>query len=135
MLDITLDVQKTNIDIDSLVGYKPRNKFNNASKKDINIVRNKLRSAKKPLLIVGNGVRLSSGLEQLNDFLEVTNIPVISSTNGNDIVNSDYEYYCGRFGTHAHICANELLNECDFLLTIGSRFYVRQTGYIYKNFD
>lgn len=133
-LDIPLDVQKTNINIDSLVDYKPGNKFINASKEDINIVRSKLRSAKKPLLIVGNGVRLSGGLEQLNDFLEITNIPVISSTNGNDIVNSDYEYYCGRFGTHAHICANELLNECDFLLTIGSRLYVRQTGYNFKNF-
>jgi acetolactate synthase-1/2/3 large subunit len=83
---------------------------------------------------VGNGIRLSGGLKQLNDFLEKTNIPVISSTNGNDIVNSDYEYYCGRFGTHAHICANELLNECDFLLTIGSRLYVRQIGYNFKNF-
>tara|TARA_R110000823_G_scaffold306409_1_gene428804 strand:- start:2235 stop:3971 length:1737 start_codon:yes stop_codon:yes gene_type:complete len=133
-LDIPLDVQKTEIEPNNLSGYKPDNKIISSSKDDINQVINKLKLAKKPLLIVGNGVRLSNGLKELNDFLEKTNIPVISSTNGNDIVNNDYSYYCGRFGTHAHICANELINECDYLLTIGSRLYVRQIGYNFKNF-
>jgi acetolactate synthase-1/2/3 large subunit len=85
-------------------------------------------------MIVGNGIRLSGGIKELYDTLQKTNIPVISAVNGNDIVNSDYEHYCGRFGTHAQIGANNLLSECDFLLTVGSRLYVRQTGYNFKGF-
>jgi acetolactate synthase-1/2/3 large subunit len=64
--------------------------------------------------------------------LEKTKIPVITAVNGNDIVNESYPYYYGRFGTHAQICANNLINEADFILSIGSRLYVRQVGY---NFD
>jgi acetolactate synthase I/II/III large subunit len=72
--------------------------------------------------------------KELFDLLNITNLPVISAVNGNDIVNKDYDYYCGRFGTHAQIGANNLLSECDFLLTIGSRLYVRQTGYNFEGF-
>ena len=133
-LDIPLDVQKTEINPIILKGYSPPNNIVKVNNDEIQLVLKKLKQAKKPLLILGNGVRLSGGLEELNNFLISTNIPVITSTNGNDIVNNDYEYYCGRFGTHAQIAANNLLNECDFLLSIGSRLYVRQTGYNFKSF-
>ena len=66
--------------------------------------------------------------------LKNTNIPVITAVNGNDIVNLDYPFYYGRFGTHAQICANKLLSECDFLIVLGSRLYVRQTGYNFESF-
>tara|TARA_R110000796_G_scaffold97899_1_gene205187 strand:- start:2090 stop:3826 length:1737 start_codon:yes stop_codon:yes gene_type:complete len=133
-LDIPLDVQKTEINPIILKGYSPPNNIVKVNNDEIQLVLKKLKQAKKPLLILGNGVRLSGGLEELNNFLISTNIPVITSTNGNDIINNDYEYYCGRFGTHAQIAANNLLNECDFLLSIGSRLYVRQTGYNFKSF-
>jgi|TARA_R110002153_G_scaffold216637_1_gene369144 acetolactate synthase-1/2/3 large subunit len=133
-LDIPLDVQKAEIDPSILKGYSPPNNIVKVDNGEIQVILKKLKQAKKPLLILGNGVRLSGGLEELNNFLISTNIPVITSTNGNDIVNNDYEYYCGRFGTHAQIAANNLLNECDFLLSIGSRLYVRQIGYNFKGF-
>jgi acetolactate synthase-1/2/3 large subunit len=57
---------------------------------------------------VGNGVRLSGAVDDIHDLLSRTNIPTITAVNGNDIVNSDYPYYYGRFGTHAQICANKL---------------------------
>ena len=95
---------------------------------------NKISESKKPLLIVGNGIRLSKGIDELHKFLEKTNMPVISAVNGNDLVNDDYEGYVGRFGTHAQICANTLLSEADLVLSIGSRLYVRQTGYNFKGF-
>ena len=133
-LDIPLDIQKAEITPSDLVGYtKPSTKIG-ATNNQIQTVISKLKSAQKPLVIVGNGVRLANGIESLYEFLEKTNIPVITSTNGNDIVNPDYEYYCGRFGTHTQKCANTLLNECDFLLSIGSRLYVRQIGYNFKSF-
>lgn len=133
-LDIPLNIQSANIDPEQLHGYNEKLEFPQASELDIEQVVSKWNSAKKPLLLVGNGIRLSGGVEELRKLLAKTNIPTISAVNGNDIVTSDYEHYCGRFGTHAQISANKLLSECDFLLSIGSRLYVRQTGYNFKGF-
>jgi len=83
---------------------------------------------------VGNGIRLADATKELKEFLKLTNIPVISAVNGNDLVNDDYYGYAGRFGTHAQICANTLLSEADLVLSIGSRLYVRQIGYNFKGF-
>ena len=133
-LDIPLNIQSANIEPEQLHGYDEELEFPQASELDIDQVIAKWNSAKKPLLLVGNGIRLSGGVKELRELLEKTNIPAISAVNGNDIVTSDYEHYCGRFGTHAQISANKLLSECDFLLSIGSRLYVRQTGYNFKGF-
>ena len=133
-LDIPLDTQKAEINPSELVGYTPPNDVIKPTIDEVQIVIDQLKKSTKPLIVIGNGVRLSDGLKELYKFLETTNIPVITSTNGNDIVNPDYPYYCGRFGTHGQMCANTLLNECDFLLSIGSRLYVRQIGYNFKNF-
>ena len=133
-LDIPLNIQSANIEPEQLHGYNEPIEFPQASKSDIEQVIAKWNNAKKPLLLVGNGIRLSGGVNELRRLLTKTNIPAISAVNGNDIVTSDYEHYCGRFGTHAQISANKLLSECDFLLSIGSRLYVRQTGYNFKGF-
>jgi len=133
-LDIPLNIQSADIDPQQLHGYDEEVKLQQASDLDIQQVISKWNSAKKPLLLVGNGIRLSGGVQELRELLTKTRIPTISAVNGNDIITSDYEHYCGRFGTHAQISANKLLSECDFLLSIGSRLYVRQTGYNFKGF-
>ena len=133
-IDIPLNVQSANIDPQELNSYSEFNPIPNIKHHDLSTLMSKWREAKKPLMIVGNGVRLSKGVEELYKVLNATNIPTITAINGNDIVNSDYPQYYGRFGTHAQICANKLLSECDFLLTVGSRLYVRQTGYNFSGF-
>ena len=133
-IDIPLNVQSVDINPDELVGWVDSVVTPTPSSTEIETIIEKWNQAKKPLLVVGNGIRLSSGVKELFDLLNITNLPVISAVNGNDIVNKDYDYYCGRFGTHAQIGANNLLSECDFLLTIGSRLYVRQTGYNFEGF-
>ena len=133
-IDIPLNVQSANIEPDQLNGFDEVITTQQPTDLEIDTLIQKWHQAKKPLMIVGNGIRLSGGIKELYDTLQKTNIPVISAVNGNDIVNSDYEHYCGRFGTHAQIGANNLLSECDFLLTVGSRLYVRQTGYNFKGF-
>jgi acetolactate synthase-1/2/3 large subunit len=133
-IDIPLNVQSVNIEPDKLDGFNDVIQLLSPSPLEIDSLLEKWNQAKKPLMVVGNGIRLSGGIEELYNTLTKTNIPVISAVNGNDIVNSDYKHYCGRFGTHAQIGANNLLSECDFLLTVGSRLYVRQTGYNFEGF-
>ena len=133
-IDLPLNIQSSNINPDELIGYDELSNIPEPNIDDVDHIVKKLYEAKKPLLIIGNGIRLSNGINELKTFLNKTQIPVITAVNGNDIVNEDYINYAGRFGTHAQICANNLLDECDFLLTIGSRLYIRQTGYNFKSF-
>ena len=133
-IDIPLNVQSVDINPDELIGYEEELPSYAIDETLIDFIVEKWSTSKKPLLILGNGVRLSGGVNEIRSILNNTNIPTITAVNGNDIVNSDYRYYYGRFGTHAQICANTLLSECDFLLTIGTRLYVRQTGYNFEGF-
>ena len=133
-IDLPLNIQSLNINPNELIGYDEPTNLPEPSFDDIDHIITKLSGAKKPLLIIGNGIRLSGGIDELKTFLNKTHIPVITAVNGNDIINEDYINYAGRFGTHAQMCANNLLDECDFLLTIGSRLYIRQTGYNFKSF-
>lgn len=133
-IDIPLNVQSANIEPDSLIGCEDTIETKSVNDLDLSTILTKWKEAKKPLLIVGNGIRLSGAVEQLHKLLESTNIPVITAVNGNDLVTSEYPQYYGRFGTHAQICANNLISDCDFLLTVGSRLYVRQTGYNFEGF-
>lgn len=133
-IDIPLDIQSEKIDPFSLSSDFRVPETPKIDKETLDLIVDKIQKAKKPLMIVGNGIRLSNGINELEKFLSLTNIPVITAVNGNDIVNEGYRYYYGRFGTHAQICANKILSECDFLLSVGSRLYVRQTGYNFQGF-
>lgn len=133
-LDIPLDVQSAMINSDELIEYTPNTETPEVTLDQIDQIVEKLKTSNKPLLIIGNGVRLSGAINDLKELVEKLKIPVISAVNGNDILSRDNKYYCGRFGTHAQMCANNLINECDLLISIGSRLYIRQTGYAFKSF-
>ena len=132
-VDIPLDVQTVQIKPEELEGFDIPEPLKIDSEL-IDRVVEAINSAQKPLFVLGNGIRLSGGVNELFALLEKTQIPVITAVNGNDLVNESYRSYYGRFGTHAQMCANKLLNECDLMLSIGSRLYVRQIGYNFKNF-
>jgi acetolactate synthase-1/2/3 large subunit len=133
-IDIPLDVQTEEINLEDLIGYTPEDNTDNISEEDIDLILQKLLNSKKPLIIAGHGVRLSKSVDLLDLILKRFKIPVVTSFNGNDAVDNEYEYYCGRFGTHAQIAANNILQEADFILSLGSRLYVRQIGYNFSNF-
>jgi acetolactate synthase-1/2/3 large subunit len=133
-IDIPLDVQSSYIDEKCISGFAPEAQDQNISEDIMNSILLELAKSKKPLIIAGHGVRLSHSVELLNYILQQYKIPVITSFNGNDSVSNEYEYYCGRFGTHAQIAANNIIQDCDFVLSLGSRLYIRQIGYNFKSF-
>lgn len=134
-IDIPMDVQSAIIDPENLSGWSVlKTPSDYVDAYSCELILEKLSKSKKPLIIAGHGVRLSNSIELLDGILNKHKIPVITSFNGNDSVSNEYEYYCGRFGTHAQICANNLVQEADFILALGSRLYVRQIGYNFKGF-
>lgn len=86
----------------------------------------------KPILLLGNGVRHSGALDMVLEFVQKTNIPVLTTMNGVDLAQDDI--HIGFIGTHGNRVANMILNECDLILSIGARLGIRQVGRDAKTF-
>ena len=86
----------------------------------------------KPILLIGNGVRSAGAVDMLHEFVEKTNIPVLTTLNGVDLAQD--EFHIGFIGTHGNRVANMILNECDLVVAIGARLGIRQVGREPKGF-
>lgn len=84
--------------------------------------------AKRPLILVGGGVRLSNASELLSMFIDKTGIPYVSSLLGLDSISHTDDKYLGFIGSYGNRWANAALSESDLLIVLGSRLDVRQTG-------
>jgi acetolactate synthase-1/2/3 large subunit len=88
-----------------------------------------LKEAKRPLFWFGNGVRLSNAEDLLLPLIEKLNIPTILSWAGIDMIDSNHALVYGRAGTYGQRCANLILQNCDFLICVGTRLAISQVGY------
>ncbi len=84
--------------------------------------------AKKPFILVGQGVLLSGAQKELIAFSEKTGIPMASTLLGLSAVPTDHPNYVGYLGMHGNYGPNIKTNECDVLIAIGMRFDDRVTG-------
>ena len=134
-IEIPLDIQAAEIDIKKLKGFKKPLIKNNLPKEKIDLIVKKLNEAKRPLMLVGNGIRLAGGekvLLKLLDKLKINVATVIFTSD--DLVTYDYPYYLGRQGMPGNEIPNMAVDNCDLLLIVGDRVQLTQTSYDYKNF-
>ncbi len=132
-LDIPLDVQATMVDETQLVGYHPfEMPLNTHLEKQVWQVIDLLNRSERPVLLIGNGIRLANGLEELEQLTDILRIPVLTTWNGIDLIEEDNPVYFGRPGGLGHRYANFLQQNSDFFMSIGARLNLLQTGY---NFD
>lgn len=87
---------------------------------------------KKPILLVGNGVRTAGAADMVVEFAHKTNIPVLTTMNGVDLAQDDL--HIGFIGTHGNRVANMILNESDLIVSVGARLGLRQVGRYTSNF-
>lgn len=91
-----------------------------------------INQAKKPYLLVGQGVLLSEASAELKAFVEKTGIPVASTLLGLGALPADHPNYVGFLGMHGNYGPNINTNECDVLIAVGMRFDDRVTGNVGK---
>lgn len=138
-LDIPLDVQATMIDETKLRGWKPeavleteQEKQHALLEKQVLEVINHLNASKRPVLLAGNGIRLSGGREVFEELIHELPIPVLTTWNGIDLIDEEHPLFFGRPGGMGQRYANFVQQNSDFYLSIGARMNLLQTGY---NFD
>ena len=94
-----------------------------------------LKEAWRPLILAGGGISASGVTrDEFRDFVNRTGVPVVTTFNAVDLIESEDEYFVGRVGVKGTRAGNFALQNCDFLLVLGSRLAVPATGYNYKTF-
>lgn len=131
-LDIPMNVQAAMIDEDNLKEFVPPLKI--TYELHIDEVVNKLKSAKRPLIVAGHGLRLAHQEKQFLSFIEQTDIPVVTTFNGMDLLPTNHKNFGGRIGTVGQRAGNFTLQNADVILFLGTRNNIRQVSYNWENF-
>jgi acetolactate synthase-1/2/3 large subunit len=133
-IDVPLDVQGATVQ--EYKKYTTRLNEPDIDLKKIEKVKELLSLSSKPLVIAGSAVRLSSCYDKLDSFLRQNNIPVVTGPHsGVDVVDNTYQYYCGRIGILGQQTSNEIVQNADLLICLGTRLPVKMTGYNIKEFS
>jgi acetolactate synthase I/II/III large subunit len=129
LLDIPMDVQRAEISVEGAEETVP------ASEHDSEIdaetwqsLFQQLEVAKRPLILVGGGVASARATELFRSFFKKLRIPVVNSLMAVDALPFDEPLRVGMIGSYGNRWANLAIGRSDFLLVMGSRLDVRQTG-------
>jgi len=93
-----------------------------------------IRTAKRPILLVGQGVRSAGALPEMIGVLDRVKIPVLTARLGIDLINSDHPLYVGRPGNYGDRAANFAIQNADLILVVGCRLASALVGHDPKNF-
>ncbi|MGP6086864.1 3D-(3,5/4)-trihydroxycyclohexane-1,2-dione acylhydrolase (decyclizing) [Antarctobacter jejuensis] len=88
----------------------------------------KLRAAKRPVIVAGGGVHFSDACHELQDFAETHNIPVVETQAGKSALAWDHPLNLGPVGVTGAASANAVCAEADLVLGVGTRFQDFTTG-------
>jgi acetolactate synthase-1/2/3 large subunit len=140
-IDIPLDVQGSMIDESALGGFNPAEiappkgalspeKLKLAVARTIRM----LNASKRPVLLIGNGVRLGNARAEMRSLVDVLLLPVLTTWPAHDLMPDDHPLMIGRPGPVAPRGANFALQNSDFVLSLGARLDLVVTGYSPENF-
>ncbi|TDO21966.1 thiamine pyrophosphate-binding protein [Pedobacter duraquae] len=87
-----------------------------------------LKSAKRPLILSGRGVKASNCQDKFNSFVKTCQVPVITTLLGLDTISFEDPLRVGFIGSYGNRWANIAFGESDVVIVLGSRLDIRQTG-------
>jgi acetolactate synthase I/II/III large subunit len=132
-IDIPLDVQAATIDVDSLVGFDPEPEASPASlEQDVLHCIELLNAAERPVVLIGNGVRLAGAESRIDELLALLRAPVLTTWLAIDLIADDHPLFAGRPGAVAPRGANFTLQNSDFLLVLGARLDLVLTAFSHE---
>lgn len=133
-LDIPMNVQGAMIEENELKDFIPEIVLEPSLNIICSSVIEKLAVAQRPLIVAGHGIRLSKQEETFLKLAEKSNIPVVTTFNGLDVIDSSHPNFIGRIGTIGQRAGNFALQNADLVLCLGTRNNIRQASYNYENF-
>ena len=100
-----------------------------ASEATIDKVLQLVKHAKNPIFFVGAGVHLADASAELQELVELTGIPVASTSwGGRGLISDDHPLFAGVVGSFGWVSANDLVQKSDLWIAIGTSFSQMTTG-------
>jgi acetolactate synthase I/II/III large subunit len=138
-LELPVDVQGAKVDETELPGYDyPAEDQNNWDipqiEKQCAEVLERIRRAKRPVVLVGSGVRLSKTQSQMEEFIGRIGAPVVPSRSAHDLIVPAHPLFSGWPGIDCDRPGNWTVQNSDLLLVLGSSLGIRLVSYNWKAF-
>ena len=136
-LDIPIDIQNKQVP-ENMCGMEETNTDETSwcaqEKIPLEQIRQLLEQSKKPLILAGYGVLGAEAKEQMLQFAEKYQIPVVTSRAGIGVIETEHPLYVGRPGSYGDRASHFAIQECDLLFILGSRLSVSTIGYYPQRF-
>lgn len=138
-IDVPLDIQAAYIDPKKLKSFNSKELQTSIEalkeiNKKIDKVVTLIKKAKRPVIIAGNGIRLSGAREEFLKLAEKLNISVVTATNAHDIIPSNHPLFFGRPGLFGERVGNFIVQNADLVITIGSQLSIWTVSFGFKTF-
>lgn len=128
-VDVPLDVQNMRVDPDELDHFIPDPVESSISEEDITWACDALNAAKRPVVLIGGGVRSGGAVNALTHIAENRRLPVVYAASAVDVYGTDHELSLGVVGTMAaNRAANFAVQNADMLLVVGNRLTSMTVG-------
>lgn len=130
LIDIPMDVFRASIDNNVIAKHETISTSSNSNINEASVDKliTDLKNAQRPIILAGGGIRSSGSCAQFKQVIKKLNIPVVTSLLGVDILPYNDDRKVGMIGTYGNRWANISLYNSDFILVLGSRLDIRQTG-------
>lgn len=121
LIDITKDVtaETTEYKPEKPMALNPTPAFNDQEVQEVAAMIN---AAEKPIVYFGGGVAASGAGAELNQLLEVADIPATYTLMAAGILGYDNKRSLGLVGMHGSIAANKAVDRADLIVALGARF-------------
>lgn len=133
-LDIPIDVQAALIEPEALKGFTPPKEGNQISQTKIERVVQYLKTSSRPIILAGQGVRISGAIDSLIHLVDKYEIPVVNTYLSTDIIERGSPRYVGCIGIKGSRAGNLAIQNSDLLIVLGSSLPVAEIGYAYDAF-
>ena len=128
-LDIPLDVQGTVVEEETLLPDLPSQPQPIVSPEDIAFVLARLKSAQRPVLLLGRGVICHGSRDIVVEVADTLKIPVLGSSSGADVCYREHPYFFGTTGTFGPRGGNFIIQNADLILSVGCSLGYSSTGF------
>ena len=93
-----------------------------------------LKRAKRPVILAGNGIRLAGAVQEFLHLADRLNVPILTAVTAHDIISSDHPLFFGRPALFGERVGNFIVQNCDLLISIGTRLSTWTISYAYDTF-
>ena len=128
LMDLPDNLQRLEIDENKLVGFFPPIKHMPDLSKEISETLKLFKSSERPLIVVGNGVKLSNAKSDLDELIKKTGYPFILTWSCIDLYDYNTDNLVGTFGVAANRYGNLTVQNSDLLICLGTRLNYQLTG-------